>query len=86
MAGDKESEYLLPLDSKNPLPMPIQCNHLLQGFVYNNISDHDYRSFLHEEGYILNNRRFKLFTFSRLEGQFKVERESLFSSTLHFAW
>ena len=55
--------------------MPIQYNHLLQGFVYNNISDHDYRSFLNEEGYILNNRRFKLFTFSRLEGQFKVERE-----------
>ena len=31
--------------------LPIQYNHILQGFIYNNLSDHDYRRFLHEEGY-----------------------------------
>ena len=54
--------------------MPVQYNHILQGFIYNNLSDLDYRRFLHEEGYQVDKRRFKLFTFSRLEGTFKVDR------------
>lgn len=54
--------------------LPIQYNHILQGFIYNNLSDHDYRRFLHEEGYQYEKRKFKLFTFSRLEGRFRMGR------------
>lgn len=52
--------------------LPIHYNHILQGFLYKNLSDKDYRSFLHHTGYMLENRQFKLFTFSRLLGQFRI--------------
>ena len=48
--------------------LPINSNHLLTGVIYQflNESDPEYADFLHQDGYELENRRFKLFTFSQL--------------------
>jgi CRISPR-associated endoribonuclease Cas6 len=57
------------------LTLPIHYNHILQGFIYSNISDNAFRSFLHDEGYKYEKRKFKLFTFSRIMGNFKVNNQ-----------
>ena len=54
----------------NRLELPVHYNHVIQGFIYKNISNKDFREFLHEEGFKDNKRRFKLFTFSRLMGNY----------------
>lgn len=64
----------LTTTSGTPLRLPIQYNYILQGFIYSNISDQNYRSFLHQEGYRIDNRPFKLFTYSRLEGAFFIDK------------
>ena len=66
------------------LRLPIHYNHILQGFIYDNISQ-KLASFLHEQGYIHGKRSFKLFTFSRLYGKFRLNRDSIdFESPVHF--
>ena len=48
--------------------LPINYNHLLAGVIYRFLSESDpeYADFLHEEGYAVAEKRFKLFTFSQL--------------------
>ncbi len=46
--------------------IPVQYGHLLQGLIYRQMDNPALRSFLHEQGFALGKRRFKLFTFSRL--------------------
>src|SRR6056297_3583737 len=60
---------------KNELEIPISYNHILQAFIYNNISK-ELADFLHNEGYIYNNRIFKLFVFSKIRGKFKLDRKN----------
>lgn len=63
----------LTLISKNGvLKLPINYNYQIQAFVYNNI-DNDLANFLHNHGYIWNNRKIKLFTFSKFSGNYHVE-------------
>jgi len=57
------------------IKLPVHYNYILQGFLYKNLSDKDYRNFLHQTGYFLKNKQFKLFTYSRLLGRFKMYRE-----------
>jgi CRISPR-associated endoribonuclease Cas6 len=56
--------------------IPIHYNHILQSFIYDNISS-ELSSFLHEQGYVHGKRSFKLFTFSRLYGKFRLNRRSI---------
>ena len=63
---------ILEMSSEKEIILPIQYNHILQGFIYNNLSDKNYREFIHSQGYQLDNKRFKLFTFSRLLGKFNI--------------
>lgn len=62
-------------DSDQPIRLPIQYNYAIQGMIYNHLGS-EYSSQLHDEGYAYQNRNFKLFTFSRLNGEFKQLRES----------
>ena len=57
--------------SDEPIVIPVQYNHALQSMLYNNISP-ELADFLHDQGFLLNGRSFKLFTFSRLRGPFKM--------------
>lgn len=53
------------------LKLPIHYNHILQGFIYKNIFDDNFREFLHEKGFSIEGRKFKLFTYSQLFGDYE---------------
>lgn len=61
--------------SKNEIVLPIHHNHILQGFIYNSFSDKSFATFLHDQGYKWNKRNFKLFTYSRLMGKYKINNQ-----------
>ena len=64
------------------LTLPINYNHLLTGVIYRFLaeSDPEYASFLHNQGYGAEPRRFKLFTFSQL----MAERRRINGTQIHF--
>ncbi len=69
---------------EGPLKVPVHYNHLLQGLVYNNL-DQALSEWLHEEGHTYGQRRFKLFTFSRLFGKRETRNGHIgFGGPVHF--
>lgn len=62
------------LKPNSVLEVPVHYNHLIQGAIYNAIEP-ELAAFLHEKGYESGNRKFKLFTFSRLMGRFQIDKE-----------
>ncbi|NHV60729.1 MAG: CRISPR-associated endoribonuclease Cas6 [Candidatus Verstraetearchaeota archaeon] len=65
----------LILDAKedNGLILPICYNYLIQAAIYNNISE-QLANFLHDKGFLIGKRAFKLFTFSRLIGRYELDK------------
>lgn len=63
------------LETAKELRLPQHHNHILQAWIYNLISDDTYRKFLHDVGYELEKRAFRLFTYSRLQGGLQIDRE-----------
>ena len=55
-------------DISESIHLPINYNYFLASAIYGFLreSDPEYADFLHQDGYELENRRFKLFTFSQL--------------------
>lgn len=70
-------ELRIIFQSENNIVLPTHYNHILQGFIYSNISA-DLAEFLHEKGYILNNRNFKLFTYSNILTKGQVKNKKLY--------
>jgi len=62
-------EFTTP-DNKELL-LPIHYNYHIQSFLYKNISP-ELGKFLHDYGFILEKRKFKMFTFSRLHGKYHM--------------
>jgi CRISPR-associated endoribonuclease Cas6 len=62
----------LTFNVEGSLIIPIQYNYLVQGMIYNNIS-RQLADFLHDYGFTIDGRQFKLFTFSRLYGRFNIK-------------
>ncbi|NTV18263.1 MAG: CRISPR-associated endoribonuclease Cas6, partial [Bacteroidales bacterium] len=59
----------LTLSHRKPsITLPVNCFHQLSSLIYNIVdqSSSEYAERLHEQGYVLQNRAFKLFTFSPL--------------------
>ncbi len=54
--------------------LPIQYNYHIQGFIYSHISP-ELGKFLHDHGFLFEKRKFKMFTFSRLEGKYKIMKD-----------
>ena len=69
--------------SKEPIIIPVQYNHAIQSMIYSNISP-GLAEFLHEKGFLFNGRSFKLFTFSRLRGPFKMRNDGKIEFTYSF--
>ncbi len=66
------------------LRVPVQYNHLLQGLIYSNL-DRALSEWLHEKGHAYGERRFKLFTFSRLFGKRAARNGRIwFDGPIHF--
>lgn len=67
---------ILEISSDKEIILPVQYNHIVQGFIYSNLSDKQFREFIHSQGYRIDNKIFKLFTYSRLLGNFKIYSDS----------
>jgi len=59
-----------------PLILPIHYNHIIQAVILRWLNEENYRRYVHDKGYEYNNRRYKLYTFSRLEGKFSIDADS----------
>lgn len=55
-----------------PISLPVNYNHLVQAAIYSNIS-RELADFLHDKGFLLGKRSFKLFIFSRLLGRHFID-------------
>ncbi len=66
----------LTAQSADGLRLPLHYNYLVQGFIYKNLNPH-LAQFLHNQGYQFGKRRFRFFTFSRILGRFKIDREKI---------
>lgn len=69
-------------DVDNGITIPINYNHLLVGAIYRFLSESnpEYATFLHNEGYHADKKRFKLFTFSQL----MAERRRILGTEIQF--
>lgn len=66
----------ITFSSKNNIVLPISYNYILQGVLYKFINEETFADFLHNKGYLFNNRAYKLFSFSNiLEKPLQVDRE-----------
>ena len=70
------------VDIGDGLTLPVNYNYPLAGVIYRFLaeSDSEYASFLHNEGYGVDQKRFKLFTFSQL----MAERRRITGDRIHF--
>lgn len=74
----------IEFETENELIIPLHYNHLVQAFIYQNI-DKKLRDFLHNKGYIYSKRAFKLFTFSKIYGDYEIkDRNIVFKNRFYF--
>lgn len=59
-----------------PISVPIQYNHIVQAIIYSWISDEKFKDFIHNKGYRFEERVYKLFTFSKINGAFRMDKEN----------
>ncbi len=69
-------KYGLKFYCEAPIRLPVNYNKILQAAVLNWIDGGDYSRFLHDEGLSFNNRKYKLFTFSNLMGNYVYDSKS----------
>lgn len=61
-----------------PLRLPLASSSILQGLLYAALKeDCAFSHQLHETGYTLHQRKFKLFSFSELQGKYRVENKQI---------
>ena len=53
------------------LNLPIHYNHMVQAALLAVLQDKDYQHFIHDEGYHYEKRTFKLFSFSKIMGNYR---------------
>jgi len=68
-------QIIIQMRGREPFELPIHYNNLIQGMIYGAIDPH-LAAFLHESGYLAEQRVFRLFTFSRLTGACRICKES----------
>ncbi len=67
--------------------IPVQYHSLLQGIIYNSLYNYDKIQTIHDQGFTLGKRKFKLFTYSEIYGDtqyLEQSRELHFSDTGYF--
>ncbi len=69
-------KLILTFEGKDEtMKLSLHHNHYIQAAIYQ-LLDPVYATFLHQEGYIFNNRQFRLFSFSRLMGNYSVDSKA----------
>lgn len=72
---------------KKDCVLPLNYQHLLQGFIYQSLPKEEEGAFYHDQGYHSGNRKYKMFVFSNLLGQNHVDvknRTITFEEDFHF--
>lgn len=59
-------QLVISFEAAGNILLPVHYGSLLQGAIYAGMENPGLRKYLHEQGFSLEKRRFKLFTFSRL--------------------
>jgi CRISPR-associated endoribonuclease Cas6 len=59
---------------EKPVSIPIQYNHIIQAIIYSWIKDEKFKNFIHNKGYKFEERAYKLFTFSKINGAFQLDK------------
>jgi len=67
---------IITIDFDNSLVLPLNYNKILQGFIYKNIVDRDLAEFVHDKGFTYGKRNYKMFTYSRLSGQYTIDKKT----------
>ncbi|WP_054740975.1 CRISPR-associated endoribonuclease Cas6 [Cellulosilyticum ruminicola] len=73
----------LTFGSQEKISLPTHYNHIIQAAILNWIEDEAYQKFIHDIGYVYEGRNFKLFTFSKLIGEYTLtanKKEMIFES------
>lgn len=69
--------FRVQFKSDKSLRLPLAYQQIMQGFAYHALKDEDFSSFMHERGYSVDGQRnFKLFTYSRLEGNYTIDQKA----------
>ena len=63
----------ISFSSDSQIHLPTSYNYIIQSILYKFINEESYANFMHNQGYIFNNRSYKLFSFSNI-----LERPLLF--------
>ncbi len=70
---------------RGELKLPKGYNNLIQGLIYSHISDQQKRDKLHNYGYMVGPKKIKLMTFSKLFGEYILNKDSIsFKSPVSF--
>ncbi|OWP56428.1 MAG: CRISPR-associated endoribonuclease Cas6 [Thermoplasmatales archaeon B_DKE] len=64
------------LGFRERMTLPIQYNHLLQAFIYTNVRDKELQVRYHDQGFVVNGKHIKMFTFSRLFGKYEMNQSA----------
>lgn len=67
--------YLYMRAIREKAALPVHYNYLVQSLIYSALPP-PLASYFHEHGYKVGQRNFKLFSFSRLMGKFKIDKEA----------
>lgn len=70
---------------KNNLQLPLSYQPIIQGLIYGMLPKKEIGDFYHNQGYEFNSKRFKLFVFSNLFGNYKIKgKQIVFADKVSF--
>lgn len=69
-------KYGLKFYCEKSLNLPVNYNKILQAALLNWLDDGDYSKFLHDKGYTNERKKYKLFTFSNIKGDYIFKKEN----------
>ncbi|MCS1350068.1 CRISPR-associated endoribonuclease Cas6 [Mechercharimyces sp. CAU 1602] len=69
--------FQIELDCERPILLPRNYQRVLQGMIYHMIENENIRDFLHNKGFIWEERRFKPMVFSWLQGSYSIEKDKV---------
>ena len=71
-------QLIVHMKLEKPLSLPINYNHILQAVIYRTLSIMpDYSQFLHGDGFVRGQRKYKIFQFSQLNGLYQIQNKRI---------
>lgn len=79
-------QLVIHVNLEEPLSLPINYSHIVQAVIYRALSIlPDYSEFLHAGGFTKGQRKYKIFQFSQLDGEYQIkDRQIAFFSNVSF--